>query len=108
MAVCLGKSIMLSPFQVSDPMQTGQEMACPTAVGGGLQLEPVAMWIVVARARVGCALLLLLVACGRTLVCLLCLGASGGCCNAAMSNVNVQSSQCAMCNVPHSDVRYAR
>jgi hypothetical protein len=43
MAVCLGKSIMLSPFPVSDPMQTGQEMemACPTAVGGGLQLEPV-------------------------------------------------------------------
>jgi hypothetical protein len=40
MAVCLGKSIMLSPFPVSDPMQTGQEMACPTAVGGGLQLEP--------------------------------------------------------------------
>jgi hypothetical protein len=39
MAVCLNKSIMLSPFPVST-MQTGQEMACPTAVGGGLQLEP--------------------------------------------------------------------
>jgi hypothetical protein len=77
-------------------------------MGIARQTGDVAMWIVVARARVACAFLLLLVACGRTLVCLLCLGASGGCCNAAMSNVNVQSAQCAMCNVPHSDMRYAR
>jgi hypothetical protein len=42
MAVCLGKSIMLSPFPVLDPMQT---MACTTAVGGGLQLEPDAVFM---------------------------------------------------------------
>jgi hypothetical protein len=69
------------------------------------QTGDVAMWIVVARARVACDLSLLLVACGRTLVCLLCLGASGGCCNAAMSNVNVQSAQCAMCRTAICDMR---